>query len=127
MKGVRNNKGIINIKLLAKKIKDRIQSRSINQKVASNEIGISSSMLSRVVTNEWTPDYTSILKICEWLNIHIDVITNQPKRDKIIVDNKDTMGSITKLIKKDPTLTQQAKEGLIELMDVAYRRFIQVQ
>lgn len=64
--------------IIAQKIKKECVRQNITLKTMLQELNISINAIQQMRKNDKTPNYKSIARICDYLNISIDTLLNRP-------------------------------------------------
>lgn len=67
--------------IIAEKIKKECVRQSITLKTMLQELNISINAVQQMRKNDKTPNYKSIARICDYLNISIDTLLDRPAPD----------------------------------------------
>ncbi|MBX0291696.1 helix-turn-helix domain-containing protein [Hymenobacter sp. HSC-4F20] len=111
----------INIKALAEAIQRHREEKKLTVRAASLEMeSVSSSTLSRVERGS-LPDLDTYMRICRWLSVDPAYFANEPALKKElgrepVLQTED----IIVHLRADKLLTQQTREALITMIEVAY-------
>lgn len=66
--------------IIAEKIKKECARQSITLKTMLQELNISINAVQQMRKNDKTPNYKTIARICDYLNISIDTLLDRPRR-----------------------------------------------
>lgn len=86
------------------------------------ETGVSKSTLSRFQNGLGDYDLDTLAPLAQYFNVRLS-----PGAVSIQSDPLDTLGGVRLAIENDQELTPAAKKALYELMEVAYRGFVETQ
>lgn len=67
--------------IIAEKIKKECMRQNVTMKTMLQELNISINAVQQMRKNDKTPNYKSIARICDYLNISIDTLLNRPISD----------------------------------------------
>ena len=67
--------------IIAEKIKKECARQNITLKTMLQELNISINAIQQMRKNDKTPNYKSIARICDYLNISIDILLDRPAPD----------------------------------------------
>ena len=67
--------------IIAEKIKKECMSQNITIKSMLKELNINANAVQQMQKNDSTPNYKSIARICDYLNISIDTLLDRPAPD----------------------------------------------
>lgn len=128
MDEVKKKNTYVDLDYVGDRLRRKIESSGCSVRDVANQVGVSKESIFRLIgEKKKTVDIDTLSNVCDWIGMPLDMAFKNSKSRKIISSDGNSISNIIKIIKEDKTLSDQSKDGLIELMEVAYRRLVEIQ